>query len=203
MFQFEPIKFVRMNHYLASSLFLFSLVSKSFDENKYLFFIFRILMNTGAKWAIILGVGIPSFLILIGLFGLLIKFFMKRCRKKPWENITTEPKSADIIENTKNFRNFLRRDKSSERQPIYPSSTNNALEESNNHISIPMNENENTIDEHEHKQTLVQIQRERLNRLKEDEKRSRPMIHLAYDENEIQRTIDQVQKEFEESVGLI
>jgi hypothetical protein len=45
----------------------------------------------------------------------------------------------------------------------------------------------------------VQIQRDRLNRLKE-ENRAKPIVHLNHGENDVQRAIDQAQKEFDESV---
>jgi hypothetical protein len=162
-------------------------------------------MNTGAKWGIGLGAGIPGVLILIGIIGLLIKFFMKRCRAKAWDDINTLPKHLDSSENGTNNRKFVKR-KPSERQPLYQSATNNAMEVSDTHITIPVDENDvppgqrqqEQAKEHEH--TLVQIQRERLNRLKEEENRLRPMVHLNSGQNDIQRAIDQAQKEFEESV---
>jgi len=162
-------------------------------------------MKTGAKWGIGLGVGIPGVLILIGLIGLIIKFFMKRCRKRAWDDIRVLPKDTDSLENGTNRRKFLKRT-SPERQPLYQSASNNAMEVSDSHISIPIDDNdispaqreiENTK-EHEH--TLVQIQRDRLNRLKEQENRLRPMIRLSHGEDDIQRAIDQAQKEFDESV---
>jgi len=162
-------------------------------------------MKTSAKWGIGLGVGIPGVLILIGILGLLIKFFMKRCRKKAWDDINTQPKQLDSSENGITSRKFVKR-KSSERQPLYHSATNNALEVSDAHISIPIGENDLPAGQRqleknkEHEHTLVYIQRERLNRLKEEENRLRPMIHLAPGNDDIQRAIDQAQKEFEESV---
>lgn len=163
-------------------------------------------MNKGAKWGIGLGVGIPAVLILIGLIGLIIKFFVKRCRKKPWDDITS-PKDVDTLEAGESFWNFRKR-KSSERQLLSQSmsSANNITETSDHHIVIPVDEKDIPPGQrtkeisNENEQTLVQIHRDRLNHLKEEENRNRPMIRLAYDENEIQRVIDQVQKEFEESV---
>jgi hypothetical protein len=137
-------------------------------------------MKTGAKWGIALGVGIPVVLILIGLIGLIVKFFMKRCRKKAWEDIRTLPRNTDSSENDPTHR-ILPKRRSSERQPLYQSATNNAMEISGSH-------------------TLVQIQRDRLNRLKEEENRLRPMIRLTFGEDDIQRAIDQAQKEFDQSV---
>jgi hypothetical protein len=159
-------------------------------------------MKTGAKWGIALGVGIPVVLILIGLIGLIVKFFMKRCRKKAWEDIRTLPRNPDSSENDPIHR-ILPKRRSSERQPLYQSATNNAMEISGSHISIPINENDILSDQHETKEldhTLVQIQRDRLNRLKEEENRLRPMIRLTFGEDDIQRAIDQAQKEFDQSV---
>jgi hypothetical protein len=163
-------------------------------------------MKHSTKWVIGLGVGIPAVLILIGLIGLIIKFFMKRCRKKPWDDITTLPKDIDSSVNDTN-RRILPKRRSSDRQPIYPSASNSAMEVSESHISIPIDENAilpnqplpdlEKTKEHDH--TLGQIQRDRLNRLKE-ENRIRPMIRLIHDEHDIQRAIDQAQKEFEQSV---
>lgn len=161
-------------------------------------------MNTGAKWGIILGAGIPGALILIGILGLLIKFFMKRCRKKAWDDISSLPKHVDSSANPSN-RRLLKR-LPSEREPLNPSSNNNSLEVTDGHIAIPIEENDNPRGQRhaerakQHQHTLVQIQRDRLTRLKEEENRLRPMIRLSNGEGDIQRAIDQAQKEFEESV---
>jgi hypothetical protein len=161
-------------------------------------------MNTGTKWGIGLGAGIPGALILIGIIGLLIKFFMKRCRKKAWVDISSLPKYVDSSENTTSRR--LPKRSLSEREPLYPATTNNGMEVSDAHISIPIDENDlppvqrqaERAKQHEH--TLVQIQRDRLNRLKEEENRLRPLTRLNHEEYDIQHAIDQAQKEFEESV---
>jgi hypothetical protein len=168
--------------------------------------IYYLNMKTGTKWGIAVGVGIPGALILIGIIGLLIKFFMKRCRKTAWDDIRSLPKYADSSQNTTNRRTPKRA--LSEREPLYPSTTteNEGLEASDGHIAIPIDENDlphgQRRAEHakQHDHTLVQIQRDRLNRLKEQENRLRPMIRLSHGEDDIQRAIDQAQKEFEESV---
>ncbi|CAF4556229.1 unnamed protein product, partial [Rotaria sp. Silwood2] len=61
-------------------------------------------MKTSAKWGIGIGVGIPGVLILIGLIGLLIKFFMKRCRSRAWDEINSLPKHVDSSDNSTNRR---------------------------------------------------------------------------------------------------
>jgi hypothetical protein len=161
-------------------------------------------MKTGTKLGIAIGAGILGILILIGIIGILIKFFMKRCRKKAWVDISSLPKHLDSSENNTNRRQTRR--SSSEREPLYPSTPNNNLEVSEGHIVIPIDENDIPPGQHQsehakqHDHTLVQIQRDRLNRLKEEENRLRPMIRLSHGENDIQRAIDQAQKEFEESV---
>lgn len=162
-------------------------------------------MNTGTKWGIILGVGIPGVLILIGILGLLIKFFMKRCRTKAWENIRSLPKNVAVSDIGANRR--TRKDSLSEREPLYPATpTVNGLDTSGGHITIPINENEIPPDQRgtghvdQQQNTLVQVQRDRLNQLKEQENRLRPMIRLSHGEEDIQRAIDQAQKEFDESV---
>lgn len=162
-------------------------------------------MKTGTIWAIGLGVGIPGILILIGIIGLLIKFFMKRFQKKAWDDISSLPKDVE----TGNANRKPPRRSSTEREPLYPATTtatNNALEISGDHIAVPIDENDlppgqqdaERARQHEH--TLVQIQRDRLNRLKEEENRLRPMIPLSSGEDNIQNAIAQAQKEFEESV---
>ena len=162
-------------------------------------------MKTGAKWGIGLGVGIPAVLILIGLIAFVIKFFIKRCRKQAWDDIRILPKHMDSPENGTDHRTFPKR-KPSDRGTLYQSATNNALEVSDSHVSIPIAENDIPSDRRdlekvkEHDRTLVQIQRDRLNTLKEEENRVRPMIRLNHDEDNMQHAIDQVQKEFEESV---
>ena len=166
---------------LVSDLFI--CLPPDFDESK---------MKTGTKWAIGLGVGIPGVLVLIGIICLIVKFFMKRCRKKPWENITTPPKPADQVVEEKVPRRILRR-KSSERQPLYPDRMNTTLEASDSHISIPIEENIPP-------QTVVQVQRDRLNQLKDKDTEIRSQMQSAHGENDIQRAIDPVQREFEESV---
>lgn len=162
-------------------------------------------MNTAAKWGIGLGAGIPGVLILIGLIGLLVKFFMKRCRKKAWNDIKTLPKQLHSSEN--NGKDYLKVKRTvSERQPLCPSATNNALDRSDEHIRIPIDENDQPPSQRANEatnsrdHTLVQIQRDRLTRLKEEENRLRPMLRLAVDEHEVQSAIDQAQKEFDESV---
>ncbi|UJR33544.1 hypothetical protein I4U23_020986 [Adineta vaga] len=161
-------------------------------------------MNTGSKWALILGVGIPGVLILIGVIGLLIKFFMKRCRTKAWQNISSLPKYNDLSQNNTNHRQ--RKHSISEREPLYPApTTSNGTDIPEGHITLPIDENDLAAnqrqDEPENQQhTLVQIQRARLNHLKEEENRLRPMIRLSHGEDDIQRAINQAQKEFEESV---
>jgi len=163
-------------------------------------------MKTGTKWGLALGVGIPGVLILIGVIGLLIKFFMKRCRKKAWDEITSLPKHLDASENSTNRR--AGRQLSSEREPLYQPTTNtNVLEVHDGHIAIPIHENDVPSGERhdgctkQHEHTLVQIQRERLNRIKEEENRLRPMIRISHGEDELQRAIEQAQKEFDESVA--
>ncbi|UJR13696.1 hypothetical protein I4U23_000708 [Adineta vaga] len=135
-------------------------------------------MKPGTIWGLSLGIGIPGALILIGLLGLLIKFFIKRCRKKAWNDISTPPKQSDSIENVLNQRKFPKRTSSDVNHYI-----NQRLHRLN--LNIP----------------LVQIQRDRLNRLKEEENRIRPMLQLNRGELDIQSAIDQAQKEFEETVG--
>jgi hypothetical protein len=161
-------------------------------------------MKNGAKWGIGLGVGIPAVLILIGLVGLIIKFFMKRCRKRAWDDITILPKHMDSAEDDTIFPRLPKR-KASDRQPLYEPASNNAMEVSDTHIAIPIDEKDTPPGQHElekakkHEHTLVQIQRDRLNRLKE-ENRAKPIVHLNHGENDVQRAIDQAQKEFDESV---
>lgn len=162
-------------------------------------------MNISTQWGIGLSVGIPALFIFIGLMVLLITFLMKRCRKKAWTDINTVPKHLNATENIINRRKLPKR-ALSDRQPLYQSETNNAMEVSDSHVSIPIDENNMPPDQcqfqttPEHQHTLVQIQRDRLNHLKVEESRCRPMIHLNHTEDGIQRTIAQVQKEFDESV---
>ena len=161
-------------------------------------------MKPATKWALGLGVGIPGILILIGIIGLLVKFIMKRCRSKAWEEINSLPKNTDVSENAANHR--VAKHLSPERQPLCPPSTSDVTIISDGHISIPINETGLLYDQDQfessthHKHTLVQIQRDRLNRLKEEENRSRPMIRSSAGEVDIRHAIDQAQKDFEESV---
>ena len=157
-------------------------------------------MNKGTIWGIAIGAGIPCVLILIGLIGLLIKFFMKRCQKKAWDDIHSEPK--DI---TASDRTIIRRPAkrvSSEHEPLHAVESSERAE---GHVVVPIDENDLPADQREiervkhQEQTLVQVQRDRLNRLKE-ETRLHPPMTFAHSENDIQRAIDQAQKEFEESV---
>ena len=162
-------------------------------------------MKAGTKWGIAIGVGIPAVLILIGIIGLLIKFFMKRCRRRAWDEIRSLPKGANSVENSRSFGKPPKRS-SSERELLRDSMGNSGLQASDAHIAIPIDGNDrppgqrqsNHAKENDH--TLVQLQRDRLDRLKDEENRLRPMIHLSQGEDEIQRAIDQVQKEFDQSV---
>lgn len=162
-------------------------------------------MKTGAKWAIFLGAGIPSVLILIGLLGLLIKFFMKKCRKKPWHDIRSLPKSSANIDRPQKDNQKLKRNLS-ERQRLVDAVSNNASSISDEHVIIPIDENDRITSmtdvdtETNGERSLVQIQRDRLIRLKEEENRLRPMLRLSHGESEIQLAIDQAQKEFEDSI---
>lgn len=162
-------------------------------------------MKTSTKWGIALGAGIPIVLILIGIIGLLIKFFMKRCRKKAWDEISSLPKYVDASDNShRQGGRYL----SAEHEPLYqPTTTNtNVLEVHDGHIAIPIDTNDHPPGQREngetkqHDHTLVQIQRERLNRLKVEENRLKPMIRISNEEDDIQRAIEQAQKEFDESV---
>ncbi|CAF3394418.1 unnamed protein product [Rotaria socialis] len=163
-------------------------------------------MNLKIRWGIIIGVGVPTALVLIGLIVLFTKFIMNRCRKKAWNDIKTLPKPSDLSDNNTNHRRFFKAT-SSERQPLYQSATNNAMEISDGQISIPIDENDIPPEQrrlHETKQnehTLVQIQCDQLNHIKQEENRLRPMIDLSNSENRIKSTIEQVQKEFEESLS--
>lgn len=152
-------------------------------------------MNRGTIWAIAIGAGVPCVLILIGLIGLLVKFFMKRCQKKAWDEISSLPKNMEGSDGTIIRRSVKRLP--AEREPLHSA---------DGHVAVPIDEHDLPADHREiervknHEQTLVQIQRERLNRLKEEENRLRPTMTFAHSENDIQRAIDQAQKEFEESV---
>jgi HAMP domain-containing protein len=162
-------------------------------------------MNTGAKWGIGLGVGIPGVFILIGLIVYIIKFFMKRFREKAWDEISTLPKHISTADNSTSNPKTSKRSPS-EREPLYPSATNSTTELSNRHIVIPIDEHDLPPSQREaerakqHDHTLVQIQRDRLNRLKEDDNRLKPMITSTNGENGMQKAIDKAQEEFEESV---
>jgi hypothetical protein len=162
-------------------------------------------MNTNIKWFIGLAAAFLALLLLIGFVGLLMKFFVKRCRKKAWIDIQTLPKQSAVDGHLDDDCRKLKRT-SSERQPLFVSSTNNALDVSDQHVSIPVDEHEPKSSRtpfeadkcHEH--TLVQIQRDRLNRLKEEEERLRPMLRLSQSNNDIQCVISQAQKEFDQPV---
>jgi hypothetical protein len=151
-------------------------------------------MNNTTKWAIIISGSVLGVLILIGVIVILIKFFMKRCQKKAWDDINSLPKSLDT--STSNVSRRTPRRASTERELLHPNTPSDIVETPDVHVSIPIDENAQRQTDH----TLVQIQRDRLNRLKEEENRLRPMVRLSSDEDDIQRTIDQAQKEFEESV---
>ena len=165
-------------------------------------------MKRSTIWIIAVCAGIPATLILIGLIVLLIKFLLKRCRTKAWHDIRTLPKATAQLEtNGKDQRKFQRL--SSERQPLYVStSPNDQLDSSDLHLTIPVDDKDRSAtqrthlldEEQRHDQTLVQIQRERLNRIKDEENRLRPMIRLSHGENEIHKIIDQTQREFDEMV---
>ena len=160
-------------------------------------------MKSSTIWGLSLGIGIPGALILIGLLGLLIKFFMKRCRTKAWDDISSPPKQAESVDNPSYSRKAPKRS-ASDRQPLYQSGEHTSIEVSEGHISIPVSEaptpTPTPTPAAQQDQTLVQIQRNRLIRLKEEENRIRPMLQLNRGELDIQQAIDQAQKEFDESV---
>lgn len=154
-------------------------------------------MKTGAKWGIALGVGIPVVLILIGVLGILIKFFMKRCRKRAWDDISSLPKYTDTLGNDGARQ---QRHSASERQPLNPAATSSSSEVPQQHTTIPIDDVEIRSGRRQVEPSLVQVQRDRLNHLKEEENRLRPMIRAGDGEAGVQSAIDQAQKEFDESV---
>lgn len=155
-------------------------------------------MNAAAKWGIILGAGIPGILILIGILGLLIKFFMKRCRRRAWTDITSASKLIESTENSNSYRQT--RNLPSEREPLVPPVTTTQISTvSEGHVVVPISDTDLPPGQ-QREHTRVQIQRERLNRLKEEENRTRPMLRLSTGELDIQNAIDLAQKEFDESV---
>ena len=162
-------------------------------------------MKTGAVVGIAVGAGIPAILILIGLIGFLIKFFMKRFRRRPWDEITSLPKDSDSV-NTASRARKTKRPTANDRDPLFPPSDSNSLELPGAHIAIPIDEidlppSQREMDRtRQHQHTLVQIQRERLDRLKEEGTRLRPMLISSDEESQLQRAIDQAQKEFDQSV---
>ncbi|CAF5208057.1 unnamed protein product, partial [Rotaria magnacalcarata] len=177
------------------------------DESKTTKELFYSNMNTSTKWGIALGAGIPGVLIVIGLVGLSVKFIMKRCRSRAWDDIRSLPRTRDSSDNSTQRRQP--RISAPDREPLCPTTTTTTTDvviASGGHISIPMDNDEFTSKPNEHaarmkpEQTLVQIQRDRLNRLKEEEHRTRPMLRLSTGELEIQRAIEQAQREFDESV---
>ena len=174
------------------------------DESKITRRIIGSNMNSVTKWGIV-GAGTLGVLILIGIIVLLVKCLMKRCYNKAWEDIKSLPKQLDSSDN----RAHRKATKHSllEREPLCPTTAAaNVIVTSNDHVTVPIGETSLPPEEHQHggyaqhSHTLVQIQRDRLNRLKEEENRLRPMICLNNEEDNIKRVIGQAQVEFEESV---
>lgn len=162
-------------------------------------------MKTGTIVGIAVGAGIPAVLILIGLIAYLIKFCMKRCRSRPWDEITSLPKDSDSTSILRKARR-AKKPTANDREPLYESSNNHAGDVSDAHIAIPIDENDLPPSQREvertrqHENTLVQIQRGRLNRLKEEGNRLRPMVPVREQEDQLQRAIEQAQREFDRSV---
>ena len=159
-------------------------------------------MKTGTIVGIAVGAGIPAVLILIGLIAYLIKFCMKRCRRRPWDEITSLPKDSDSASILRKARR-AKKPTANDREPLYESNNNHPGDVSDAHIAIPIDENDLPPSQREvertrqHENTLVQIQRGRLNRLKEEGNRLRPMVPVREQEDQLQRAIEQAQIEFE------
>ncbi|CAF0853473.1 unnamed protein product [Didymodactylos carnosus] len=145
------------------------------------------------------GVGIPGIIILIGLLGYLAKFFIKRCRKKAWVEITSMPKSSS-------------RKTGTEREPLQQ--THGGLENSTAspspqpdgspaHIVIPVDESDFTPaqlqQQREQDHTIVEITRSRLNRMKQEDFRTHQMINPSPTDG-IQKAIAETMLEFDASV---
>ena len=162
-------------------------------------------MKTGTIVGIAVGAGIPAVLILIGLIAYLVKFCMKRCRRRPWDEITSLPKDSDSASILQKARR-VKKPTANDREPLYESNNNHPGDVSDAHIAIPIDENDLPPSQREvertreHENTLVQIQRGRLNRLKEEGNRLRPMVPGREQEDQLQRAIDQAQREFDRSV---
>lgn len=166
-------------------------------------------MKTIAKWGIGLGVGIPGALILIGIIGIIVKFIMKKCRRRAWDDINSLPKHLDSSDNTS--PNRLPQNIGSDREPLVPTATTEPViptvaAVSDGHITIPIDVGDLTSSENQHSvttasdMTLVQAQRDRLNRLREEENRTRPLMHRSSGEIDIESVIQQAQKDFDDSV---
>jgi hypothetical protein len=167
-------------------------------------------MNGRTKWGLGFGLGIPGVLILIGLIALLTKFFMKRCRKKAWIEIPTMPThfTSSLSFSSENGTGGRKKNTtwtSSECEPLCQSTTDHTLEISDTHIGISIGNDDlpssqrDLEQSRQHQHSLNQIRRERLDRLKAESLHLRPMPKSSEVAQEMQRVIEQVRREFDES----
>jgi hypothetical protein len=162
-------------------------------------------MKTSTIVGIAIGAGIPAVLILIGLIAYIIKFCMKRCRRRPWDEITSLPKDSDSVNVLRKVRR-TKKSSTNDREPLFESSNSHTVDVSDAHIAIPIDEHDLPSSQREvertrqHEHTLVQIQRGRLNRLKEEGNRLRSMVPVHEQEGQLRRAIEEAQREFDKSV---
>jgi hypothetical protein len=157
-------------------------------------------MKTGTIWFIAICAGIFSVLILIGIIALLIKFCVKHCRHRAWQDITSLSQHSDSSRKSRVFQRMTRHS-ATDRQPLYPSDGNQSIETSDPHISIPIDENEIAFNQNAKQPpcSFEHSQRERLSRLRDERNRVRPSRRFSQGQDEIQRVIDQIQQEFDAS----
>ncbi|CAF0807893.1 unnamed protein product, partial [Didymodactylos carnosus] len=146
-------------------------------------------------------IGIPGIFILIGLIGYLIKFFVKRCRKKAWIEITSAPKLSSKKAGTD--REPLQRTNGSLENSMASQTPSEQQDSIPKHIVIPMDRSDLTPaqlqQQRDQDHTLGDITRARLNRKKEEELQNRQSINPSPADG-IQNAIAETMKEFDASV---
>ena len=162
-------------------------------------------MNTVTIWILASLGGFVALILIIGLIAITIQFCIKKFRRRVWSDITSPPVTPESLEGSRWSWSWPRSLKRSgtDREPIVNPRNDVTIDIPDHHVSIPVNETDGAIDpfgeETRPNPTLVQIQRERLDRMREEGRRIRPMLTIDETEDQVQRAIDQVQKEFDES----
>lgn len=150
-------------------------------------------MNTGGIFGIILLVILPILVpFSIGLIAMTMKFFLLKCRSQPWQEIYV----ANKIKNRYQRQIFTiskTEQTHSDLEAFYETDNQeNGITVATSQIIIPIDFGTAESDQQQtNKINIAELTHQRLERLKQNHRRSAPFIDLSGMENEVQRHIEQ------------